>query len=103
MRYALTFVAALLAAAPVHAEVTMLAKKDGDSIRLQDKPCTSAATLAHIPEQHRKEFRAASAIVDGQGYQACWSMLPGGVVWLTYDDGDVSQVPVQAFKIDEGV
>lgn len=79
----------------------MVASNGRDSVRLTQKPC-SPAILATIPPQFQKQAKAASAVVGGAIYTACW--IPSGDhVILSYDDGDTGIIPVHQFRRSPGV
>jgi hypothetical protein len=46
-----------------------------------------------------KDFRAASAVFQGQRFQACWRMM-GNAAYLMYEDGDQGVIPANELKPD---
>lgn len=88
--------AALLAAFSAHAEV-LTARNGGDSVRLTDEPCNSAVLAEKMPLFLREQFKAGTAIVDGQTYTVCWRWA-GDDAHLLYEDGDQGIIPRRLFK-----
>lgn len=80
----------------------MVFREGKDSIRITQGECP-AVVLALIPEQYRKNFMAASAIVSGKSYQACWMVLNDGRVFVQYDDADTGVLYITSFQPEEGV
>jgi hypothetical protein len=99
-------VAALLAAGPAASATyendTMVARRGGDSVRLWDAPCTHPGTLALIKPEFHELFRRARASVEGQDFFACW-IVDGENVFVFFEDGDKSLIPLSEFKADRGV
>ena len=95
---ALVICAALAAtvAAPVFAE-ELVARQGNDSVRLSDAACKSAQVLARIERGSAEEYRAASAVFQGQNFQACWRMV-GNAAHLVYEDGDQGIIPASELK-----
>lgn len=71
------------------------ARQGNDSVRLTEAPCTNAAVLALLKPEAVEHFRAASAVFNGQHFEACWRVSEG-VVFLVYEDGDQGVIPVGA-------
>lgn len=94
------FLAAILAAGPALAD-DYVARSGTDSIRLTQAACYSEV-LATTPKELHERLRAATAIVGGQTYSACW-VESGGFVFIAYADGDRGQIAVSDFKIEHGV
>lgn len=94
MKLAVLFAA--LAVAPAFAN-DMVVSDGGNYIRLADSPCSSAQVLSHLPEQVHSQFRAASAVLQGQSYAACWRVM-GNAAVLLYEDGDQGLVPLDDLK-----
>jgi hypothetical protein len=88
--------AALVAAAPAFAQ-DLVARQGNDSVRLADTPCASELVLGRIQPQQKEEYRQASAVVDGQTFQACWRPM-GSSAHLMYEDGDQGLIPIQDLK-----
>lgn len=88
--------AALLAAFSAHAEV-LTARNGGDSVRLTDEPCTSEEVLGRLDKAYHLVYKAATAVVDGQGFVACWREF-GGAAHILYEDGDQGIIPMRDFK-----
>lgn len=95
---AVVFCAALatLAAAPAFSQ-DLIARQGDDSVRLSDAECKSELVLNRIEPAVAGEFRAASAMFQGQRYQACWRMM-GNAAYLVYEDGDQGIIPAQELK-----
>jgi hypothetical protein len=67
---------------------------NGDSITLTEAPCTQGPWF--------KDWRAARFVYQGKSYESCWRTVQDTV--LVFDSGgDVSAIPMQAFKLDQGV
>ena len=88
--------AALVAAAPAFAQ-DLVARQGGDSVRLNDGPCTSPQVLGRIQPQQADEYKAATAVVDGQNFSACWRPV-GNAAHLMYEDGDQGLIPLAELK-----
>ena len=87
------FLCAALAAAAAPALATELVAYTGsDRIRLADTPCTSQAVLEHLDASVQPLFRAATAVLEGKTYSACWRITPTAA-HLIYEDGDQGLVP----------
>jgi opacity protein-like surface antigen len=89
---------ATLAAAPAFAE-DLVARQGDDSVRLSDAACKSELVLSRIEPGMATEFRAASAMFQGQRFQACWRMM-GNAAYLMYEDGDQGVIPANELKPD---
>lgn len=67
---------------------------NGDSVTLMDSPCTQGPWF--------KDWRAARFVYQGKSYESCWRVVQDTI--LVFDSGgDVSAIPMAAFKKDEGV
>jgi hypothetical protein len=73
-----------------------------DSVRLLDAPCHSATVLDRIDPPLQSGFRAATAVVDGRSYSACWHPL-GNAAYLLYEDGDQGLIPFAALTPEQSV
>lgn len=95
---AVVFCAALAAcaAAPSFAQ-ELIARQGDDSVRLSDTACSSQEVLRRIEPGAAGEYKAASAVFQGQRFTACWRMM-GNVAHLVYEDGDQGIIPVQELK-----
>jgi hypothetical protein len=69
-----------------------------DVVRLTAQACTSPAVLAHIAPELQPNFHMATAMLDGQRYQACWHGTPTAA-YLIYEDGDQGLVLLQDLKV----
>ena len=87
---------AALAAAPAISG-TLVARQGADSVRLDEAPCTSKPVLGRIEPAQQAKYRAATATVQGQMFEACWRMTPNGA-HLLYEDGDQGLVPASDLK-----
>ena len=92
----LIFLCAALAAAPAMAG-DLVARHGSDTIRLADEPCTSELVLGRLEARYHSQYKAASAVVQGQTFSACWRMA-GRAVHLMYEDGDQGILPMTALK-----
>jgi hypothetical protein len=93
--------AAALAAGPAAAQ-NLVAHEGRDSVRLLDAPCHSATVLDRIDPPLQSGFRAATAVVDGRSYSACWHPL-GNAAYLLYEDGDQGLIPFAALTPEQSV
>ena len=75
----------------------LVAHQGGDSVRLQDGPCTSERVLNLLGPRLQSQYKAASAVVQGQTFAGCWRQR-GNVVHLLYEDGDQGIVPLAELK-----
>jgi hypothetical protein len=92
----LILLCAALAAAPAMAG-DMVATDGGDTVRLVDVPCTSEQILSLLEPRLHAQYKAASAVVQGRNFDACWRQQ-GSVVHLLYEDGDEGLVPMADLK-----
>ena len=95
---AVVFCAALatLSAAPAFAQ-ELVARQGDDSVRLTDTACQSALVLGRLDPTAAGDYRAASAVFQGQRFQACWRMV-GNAAHLVYEDGDQGIIPAAELK-----
>jgi hypothetical protein len=95
---AVVFCAAIatLAAAPVFAQ-DLIARQGDDSVRLSEEACKSDLVLSRLEPGDIKDYHAASAVFQGQRFQACWRMM-GNAAYLIYEDGDQGIIPAQELK-----
>ena len=87
---------AAFAAAPAFAG-DLVARQGGDIVHLADAPCTSQQVLSRLEPRLQDQFKAATAIVQGRTFAACWRLTEGGA-HLLYEDGDQGLVPLQDLK-----
>lgn len=87
---------AAASAAPAFAQ-DLIARQGDDSVRLSDASCKSELVLSRLEPAIAGEFRAASAVFQGQRFQACWRMM-GGAAYLVYEDGDQGVIPAAELK-----
>ncbi len=96
----LVFCAAALAAAFAAGSSMaqeLVARQGDDSVRLSDTACSSELVLRRIDPSDAAEYKAASAMFQGQRFNACWRMM-GNVAHLVYEDGDQGIIPVAELK-----
>ena len=95
---AVVFCAALatFAVAPAFAQ-DLIARQGDDSVRLSDDSCKSQLVLSRLEPGMAGEFKAASAVFQGQRFQACWRMM-GNAAYLVYEDGDQGVIPAHELK-----
>ena len=84
------------AAAPSFAP-DLIARQGDDSVRLSEDACKSQLVISRLEPGMADEFRAASALFQGQRYQACWRMM-GNAAYLIYEDGDQGIIPATELK-----
>ena len=87
---------AALVAVPALAD-DLVARQGDDSVRLAETPCTSEQILAQLPAGMHGEFKAASAVVEGKTFAACWHAA-GNAAFLVYEDGDQGVIPMDELK-----
>lgn len=87
---------AALAVGPALAE-SLVARNGNDSVRLADGPCTSELVLSRLQPQMHGQYKAASAVVEGQTFSACWRVV-GNAAHLLYEDGDQGIIPLAELK-----
>ncbi len=95
---AVAFCAALaaFAVAPAFAQ-ELVARQGDDSVRLSDTACKSELVLGRLEPAAAGEYRAASAVFQGQRFNACWRMV-GNAAHLVYEDGDQGIIPANELK-----
>lgn len=89
-------VAAAFAVAPSFAQ-DLIARQGDDSVRLSEGTCKSELVLSRIEPGTAEEFHPASAMFQGQRFQACWRMV-GNAAYLIYEDGDQGIIPAAELK-----
>jgi hypothetical protein len=97
---AVVFCAALatIAATPAFSQ-ELVARQGDDSVRLSDAACKSELVLGRLEPAAAPQYRAASAVFQGQRFQACWRMV-GNAAHLVYEDGDQGIIPAAELKPD---
>lgn len=96
MRLVFLCAALALTAAPVMAG-SLVARHGGDTVRLADEPCTSEPVLALLEPELQPLYKAATAVVQGHAFAACWRRA-GSTAHLLYEDGDQGVVPLADLK-----
>ncbi len=91
-------VALALVAFSAHAE-TMVANNGKDTIRLWNEPCKTPDVVKRLREEYREQFQRADGDIDSETFQGCW-ILHGSDVYLMWNDGDKSLLPMTDFKPD---
>lgn len=94
---AVVFCAALATFAVASSAQELIARQGEDSVRLSDAACKSELVLSRLEPGQADEFRAASAVFQGQRFQACWRMM-GNAAYLVYEDGDQGVIPASELK-----
>ena len=89
---------AAFAVAPTFAQ-DLVARQGDDSVRLSEDECRSELVLSRLEPGQKGEFRAASAVFQGQRFNACWRIM-GNAAYLVYEDGDQGVIPVHELKPD---
>lgn len=89
--------AAILAAGSAHAD--LVATNGVDFLRLSPLPCEEPEIISKLEPNELEGLRAASAFVRGQIYRGCWLLYEKTVI-VGYVDGDVSFLPLKAFRED---
>ena len=72
----------------------VLHTQGGDMVRLTSQPCPNSNGWLTMNK--------ADMLYQGKNYEACWFVM-GTYVVVMDSNGDVSPIPAQAFKRDEGV
>ena len=93
---AVTFLCATLVMAPVMAG-ELVAHAGRNTIRLAEGQCTSETVLRRLEPELQSQFRAASVVLEGSTFTACWRITPAGA-HLVYEDGDQGLVPFNRLK-----
>ena len=75
----------------------LVSYEDGNTIRLADGACNSEKVLRQVEPKFHTLFRAASAVLEGQQFTACWHITAAGA-HLIYEDGDEGFVPLRSLK-----
>lgn len=102
MKYRAIALVIALGFSPYAVRADLIARHDGDWVRLSEKPCSHAAVLEHIDPGVRDEFLNAEANIDGRNFLACWIDLAQGAA-LVYEDGDSGMIPPEDIKPDESL
>ncbi|MBC5781855.1 hypothetical protein H8N03_02800 [Ramlibacter sp. USB13] len=87
---------AAFAAAPAFSQ-DLIARQGDDSVRLSEDSCKSELVISRLEPGMAEQFRAASAMFQGQRFQACWRMM-GNAAYLIYEDGDQGIIPATELK-----
>jgi|SRR3954463_7861959 len=97
---AVVFCAALatFAAVPCMAQ-DLIARQGDDSVRLSEESCKSELVLSRLEPGMGEHFHAASAVFQGQRFNACWRMM-GNAAYLIYEDGDQGVIPATELKAE---
>jgi hypothetical protein len=74
----------------------MVLRQGGNTLTLMTTPCNAKVADLLKPE-YVAQFKNASAVVDGQTFDACWIMHEAGVVYVHFEDGDSATIPVEQF------
>ena len=82
--------------APAFAE-DLVARQGNDTVRLAAAPCESKQVLGRLEPKEHREYKAASAVFQGQNFVACWRDM-GNVAFLVYEDGDQGIIPMAELK-----
>lgn len=85
---------ALLHIAPAIAASYVAKDAVGNVVRLLDEPCDVASGWL--------KARKAEFLYQGKSYKSCWLSVKE-VVLILDETGDVTPLPVQAFRKEEGV
>lgn len=96
MRAVAVCIALAAAVAPALAD-GLVARQGDDSVRLSETACKSELVLARVEPGTAEEYRAATAVFQGQSFVACWRTM-GSVAHLVYEDGDQGIIPLQELK-----
>lgn len=96
MKAAVLCTLAALAVAPAFSQ-DLIARQGEDSVRLTEESCKSELVLSRLEPGMHGEFRAASAVLQGQRFNACWRMM-GNAAYLVYEDGDQGVIPATELK-----
>jgi hypothetical protein len=85
-------IAAALSLAAGNAMADFIASNGSDSMRLTMRACE----LDNIAQ--KDVMLAAVAVVDGKTWRACWAPVSREQVYILYEDGDASLLPLGAFR-----
>jgi hypothetical protein len=98
-RFLLTAIAAVCVALPASSKADSEANNGSEWVRITALPCSDEKVLRHIPEDERKEWRAAMSKINGVPFSACWKPLfQLQNVQMKYEDGDDGFVPFADLK-----
>lgn len=89
----------MLLALPAHADSE--ARNGADFVRFTALPCSDAKVqaLLRAAGADPTDFRAASAVIGGQMFMACWRPdFQQSTALIMFDDGDTGAVPFAAIK-----
>ena len=79
----------------ISSNAEMVARDDaGNTVTLQETECVSGPWL--------KDWKAATMFYEGKHYAACWR-VQGTKVVIIDSAGDVTPIPMQAFRPEPGV
>jgi len=84
------------ATAPAKSGPTMVLRQDGNILTLMNEPCTPKVVNLLKPE-YAPQFKNASAVVNGQTFDACWILHEQTMVYVHFEDGDTAMIPVESF------
>jgi len=93
MKYGVLFFVLMLFSLSSYSAMTAR-DAEGNAVTLQEAPCTAAPWL--------KDWKKATMLHQGKLYSACWK-LHGNMVVVLDSDGDVTPVPMTAFRQETGV
>jgi hypothetical protein len=82
---------------PLKARADLVSRNGANELRLLASACSAPEVLAEVGPTLGAKMKEAHARVDGVEFKACWIEYRGGV-FVIYDDGDRTQLPLRAFK-----
>lgn len=85
-----------LALPPAFAD-SLVARDGGNLVRLIDGPCQSEQILTKLLPHMQGQFKAASVVLQGETFSACWR-VQGNAAHLLYEDGDQGLIPLADLK-----
>lgn len=75
---------------------TMVLRQGADTLTLTADSC-GRKVIEMLKPEVRERFKAARAVVDGQSFEACWTLHDEVSVFVVYDDGDTNLIPIGLF------
>ena len=102
----LTVLLSLFCLSPVYASTMSAHNEGGETLLLQDTPCTNDTILTQLQKEVpdvANQFQAGSYInAEGVKTPTCWYLAPSMNVVVLHEDGGIGVVPAVAFR-PEGI
>lgn len=79
------------------------AGKTGGRLRLTQAPCTNPSVLSQIKPEHHATFRQAEVHLIRGSLIGCWILNAAGKVFLVFENEEMFDMDVEAFRPETGI